>query len=97
MKKIRECVQRTEPFQKACKILYADFIPTDGWAHLFLRQPQEGEESDERYQERLIATERTLRRLGRSELKRLAFGEGKRLRWCLPAGAAIDPDADLLG
>ena len=59
--------------------------------------PQEGEESDERYQERLIATERTLRRLGRSELKRLAFGEGKRLRWCLPAGAAIDPDADLLG
>jgi hypothetical protein len=40
MDKVRECVQQTEPFQKACKILQADFIPTDGWAHLFLSQPQ---------------------------------------------------------
>ena len=44
--KVRKCIHQTDPFQKACKILHADFIPTDGWAHLFLRQPQQWNEDN---------------------------------------------------
>ena len=59
--------------------------------------PQEGGESNERFDERMIAVERNLRRLARRELIRLTFGEGRNLQWCLPAGVVADPDADILG
>ena len=59
--------------------------------------PQEGGESNERFDERMIAVERNLRRLARRELIRLTFGEGRNLQWCLPAGVVPDPDADILG
>ncbi|MFZ2658609.1 MAG: hypothetical protein WAX69_26990 [Victivallales bacterium] len=46
MNKVRELIHHTAPFQKACKISHEDFISTDGWAHLFLRQPQQWNEDN---------------------------------------------------
>jgi AAA domain/Bifunctional DNA primase/polymerase, N-terminal len=53
---------------------------------------QEELESPERHEARVTTADRTLRRLARSTLHELTFGEGKHLRWCLPSGVVADPD-----
>ena len=54
--------------------------------------PQERGESEERYDGRVVASDRILRRLARSSLQNLTMGEGKRLKWCIPSRASADPD-----
>jgi hypothetical protein len=57
-------------------------VMTKALAHSI--EPQDRDESNERYEARVRDVELRLRKLARTSLQELAFGAGNKLAWCLP-------------